>query len=342
MFSLAKNTREYERETRKKKPKIDTEDHQTKYVKIMCELKSEGYIDKRKPDKICKQCKKQCIKYEEIGHVLGPNEVFMSHTIKNININWRSQCLKCQALTNKKFKTTNPDGYISRHLRKLLKRHINGTKYARKYAYTIIRQRSRNWCDCCGITVIFCSGSGWRQASITDKYPNLRSTENPVAPIEDLVIVCLACQWFQHDLSWEDHLKAIKTIATCDLNAKNTTPLTVIERRWVSQSGYAEHVCPNDIRIKVVERDGRHCRETNAELVFEPGHWNTASFDRDNSSLWYTFDQTRLVCKSINYVKTKAITKSEMEKWLAHLRIMYDRSKREAYTDTFLHALFEN
>ncbi len=156
-----------------------------------------------------------------------------------------------------------------------------------------------------------------------------------------MVIVCLACQWFQHNLSWEDHLTTIKEIATCELTTKNTAPLTWYELRWINTSCGGSNVCPVNIRHQVIARDGRHCRETNAEVVFDSGYWNTASFDRDDSSLPYSLEQTRLVCKHINYVKTKSISKSEMEQWLAHLRIMYNRSKREVYTDTFLHALFE-
>ncbi len=87
MFTYAKDRREYEKQSRKKKPVvIDTEDHQTKYVKTILDLKAEGYIDKRQVDKICYECGKLCIRYEEIEHVLGLNEVFASHNQKDHKI----------------------------------------------------------------------------------------------------------------------------------------------------------------------------------------------------------------------------------------------------------------
>jgi len=340
MITLAHKQRAYER--LRDNQGFVPDSRREKYAITIDALLKEGYTDRRQETKRCNSCNKKCVGYERLHYVLKDDEVFVVHQIRDSKlIHWKPRCRSCELKYQRLYTLNNNENCILKGLCASLKRHMDGTPNDRKDAIKLIREKSRDKCASCGIRVIFRSKCGWRQVSITDKYPNLRHNDNPIAPLEDMVIVCLACQWFQHDLSWEEFLLAIKTIATYDLNVKNDAPFTREEIKWIRTPCNVD--CLADVRNEVANRDGRHCVVTNVEVVYESGHWNTASFDRDDSSIQYFTEQTRIVCKHINFVKKMSITNSEMELWLKHLRLIYMRnhSHQAAYEDTFLHALFE-
>lgn len=78
--------------------------------------------------------------------------------------------------------------------------------------------------------------------------------------------------------------------------------------------------CGKKIRLECVARDGRYCTLSGMEVVFAPNNWNSASFDRDDSSQPYTVEQTHVTCKHINFVKKGHITRDQTLEWIAHLR----------------------
>ncbi len=345
MYTYAKDAREYLKKYRK--GLIIPKDRQSEYRESILKLLSDGYRDNRQQGRQCKECRKICIGYECADYTLGINEVFAMHQTRESGIiNWIPRCIECHSTHHKKYDIATTEKNFIKALCPTLKRHMDGTSKDRKNMVTFIRSKCSDRCQCCGILLIFLSKSGWRQASITDMYPNMREND-PVAPINELVFVCLACQWFQHNLPWESMLVAIKSIATCNIFTKNDAPFSEDELRWINRcntSASRMHLqCHQSIKNPISMRDGRHCVITNHELMFESGHWNTASFDRDDSSLPYTVEQTHLVCKNINFVKSGSITRSELGFWLSHLRLVYILYKTHSaiIDDTFTHALFE-
>ncbi len=153
--------------------------------------------------------------------------------------------------------------------------------------------------------------------------------------MNDLATSCVACNNFQNNLSWNIHLNALAQIAKIE-EYKDVSPLTPNEYRWLMATRKAGSVkCPKAVRLQLFVRDGRYCRASGTKMVFKSYCWNTVSYDRINSKLPYTFENTRLVCKHINYVKMRSITESELQAWLAHIRVQF------ATSDNFFDAAYE-
>lgn len=198
-----------------------------------------------------------------------------------------------------------------------LRRHLNGDLQTMKDAFASIRVRYGGKCFSCGIDVISKSGSGWKQESINDMHPE-RRIESKAAPLEHLVTSCLACNLFQNKLSWDESRDALSCIATgrepiCDYT---------IFSRVVNGGGEGttQDTCPTKIRKQVLARDNNKCVVTGLGVTYATNKWNTASYDRIDSKLEYTLENTRVVCKHVNFVKQHAITESELNAWLTHIK----------------------
>lgn len=278
-------------------------------------LLEKGYIDARHANKCCSKCKQTCIRFE-LEHVLADNEVFVKHILLKTSIYWKSYCILCAAkYENERHCKRLATEALSKNLAHTIKRHINGYMDTIQETVNFIRKRDKGICRSCGVHVTAESKSGWKQESINDMLNN-----DDTSPIENLVTSCLACNLAQNSLSWEKHLYALTQIATPN-KIIDVSPLSPQEYAWFARGhGAKDRACPVNVRLQLFARDGRYCRVTGKKMAFKSHCWNTASFDRINSKLPYTLENTRLVFKHINFVKKGEITESELQEWVAHVR----------------------
>jgi hypothetical protein len=331
MFSYAADVRERDREKRRKYKKLKVEN-----TDELQQLLSSGCIDKRTKGKKCTSCQKVCLGYD-MGRFPMDHESYTTYRLQFNMIYWQSLCTACKFVNAKNRNANRPASDIfMEYLVGGMARHIDGTRADMKDTFQYIKKRDQGHCASCNILVISNFKSGWKQESVNDRYPDTKQP-NKKCQLEDLVICCSACNSFQNSLPWDIHLNALSQIANVKTFSRNTNVLTDIERMWFYRDhGKNSKRCKNDVRQQLLQRDGRYCTVTGVELMFESHHWNTVSFDRIDSKLPYTLENVRLVCKNINFVKKKHITESELQAWLAHIRIQFCSD-----TTNFIDAIYD-
>jgi len=313
-----------ERKRVKNKPTDVKTEKRVKIIERFNLLVSVGYIDKRNSEKICSRCKRKCIHVDIDGNYNSETHTETSYVVKTKTnyIYWQAYCLECASIRNKKWRS-DPSNFNS-VLAKSLEDHLYGTLESFLKIAGFIRNRDNDTCQLCNANLIPQIKSGWRQLSLNDMHPDRRIIEKK-ADMNDVVCSCLACNYFQNKLSWEDTKNAISIIRDTIPNQLIIIPdffntLSKTEQRWVCCGARDQDVCPDDLRKLIVNRDQDICRLTGVKVVFRSHCWNTASYDRIDSKLPYTIENTQLVCKHINFVKKGAITIDEFNLWLKHIR----------------------
>jgi hypothetical protein len=284
----------------------------------------QGFIDSRKYGKKCPSCHKLYVKSEELTFeiALKDNETPCGYQrfIGRNRINWNSYCLTCQTTIQKKSYIEGTRSFDT-HQIITLKRHLAMTTDEMRVALNHFREQFGEKCAACGIQTIRGGKSGFRQESLTDMYPKKRTRADPSCGIEDLRLVCLACQYFQNNSNWINEFdNSLCEIQVAPYKPKNLSPLNDTELSYLLNTKSNRNGKTIELKLKLFARDGRHCRYTGVEMRFESGYWNSVSFDRFNSKEIYTFENTQLVCQSINYVKNGSITEDELNDWITHVR----------------------
>jgi len=321
--SYAKNVRYKHRVGRAKRARGEKRDKHAEYFKTVQTILLSGHTNKRIDGRKCPRCIKKYVGYENNRDLLE-DETFARHRIMSKSIHWPSLCTVCNN-ADKKFnkKKANASFVFDTNLGSTIATHTNGTREDMLNRLRLMRVRDNQMCKGCCIPVISIAKSGWRQESINNMYPN-KLEHDETTLIENLAISCLACNRFQNKLSWEEYLEAVTTIANVP-TIKNMSPLSAEEYTWLMHDYHENSFkrCPPNVKLALFLKYGRHCAVTGVEMLFKSGYWNTVSYDRFNSKLPYTVDNTRLVCKHINFVKLKNITESELQSWLAHIRSQF-------------------
>jgi len=283
----------------------------------------DGFIDIRYHNKKCNKCGKICISVNPNGDY--NSDIYTETSYRKLvrkkskKIDWQINCMKCTNLNSQKWRDDSLN--FNSNLMKVLKSHLTGTLDDLYKCVDIIRTRDNDICQMCGIKTIPQTKSGWRQLTFNDMHPDKRE-HNKTAHINDIVCSCLACNFFQNKLSWNTAYEALLTIRNIHENQINPIPdfyytLPKDKQQWIYNNGKG---CPVEIRKIIINRDQDICRLTGVKLVFVPNCWNTISFDRIDSKLPYTVENTQLVCKHINYTKKDLITQNQLNEWLAHIK----------------------
>lgn len=316
---------EEQKQTTKQKKRVER-------LQYIDNLIANGCKDQRRYNSKCPRCNLIRIPYELHEHTLTEGETFSYCNVnkKDKIILWQQMCVPCTQLSRVSSYTDGTSRFITTKVT-ALNFHIDNTTTYRREVLDMIINRDRGICATCGITTIFRGKSGWKQFSINDKHPdkrhiNVTSASGAVdrvrtnTPPCDLVTSCLACNSFQNSLPWSKALHALDIIAHSPyaVNPNFKDQLTKDEKRWARVSRNIQ--CPEKLKLQLMEAYGRRCHYTGTPLVFAPNDPFTASFDRIDSSKPYTFEQTRLTTKHINYVKKSSITEDELLDWLRHLR----------------------
>jgi hypothetical protein len=286
------------------------------------ELLAKGYTDLRRIGDECTACHKKRIKSETltVDSVLNDDETPSSSSYNHQSkvIKWHS-CLPCDK-KQQQIRYINGTKAFDNHHIKTLQRHLSKSRDDIKLAINQFREQFDGKCAACGIQTIKKGKSGFRQESFTDMYPKKRTRDDPSCDVDDMILVCLACQYFQDNLSWGEFYGALCEVRCVEGKSKNLSPLTENETLYLI-SGSRSNGKTVSLRRKLFTRDGRHCQYTGIEMKFEAKHWNTVSFDRlDTQIERYNFENTHLVCKNINYIKKHSITEDELKDWIAHVR----------------------
>ncbi len=282
-------------------------------------LIEEGYKDLRNFGKKCPTCSKLYVKAEELmSYTMLKDDVTpcgYTYDKGSKRIYW-SYCLLCKRKTLNANYIEGKKQFDGNQI-VTLQRHLNMTRENIRIAMNQLRKQFDGKCAACGIETIQKGKSGWKQQSFTDMYPKRRYTDNPSCEVEDIRMVCLACQYFQDTLNWNELFNALCEIQNAEQKTKNLSPLNDNELSYLNSIRGGR---TKKFKHKLFDRDGRHCQYTGVEMKFEPYHWNTMSFDRFNSQQLYTIENTHLVCKNINFVKKRTITEEELLAWLKHIR----------------------
>jgi hypothetical protein len=301
------------------KSNLTRKSQKTRYDQLI----SSGFIDMRIQEKKCSRCTKLCVKSEEftVDTILKDNETLCVYKIdKRVNrIYWQYFCIICKN-ENERNSHINGTGKFDSNQVGNLRRHLTMTSKEMRIALNQLREQFGGKCAACGIQTIPKGKSGFRQQSLTDMYPKNRPDDDKSCSVDDMRLVCLACQYHQHDLNWNEFFDTFREIQQALHKPKNLTPLNQEELEYFLNSGDHSFGKNIDLRRKLFARDGRNCQYTGVEMRFEPGYWNSVSFDRFDSSQKYTLENTHLVCKTINYIKKQAITEQELKDWIAHVR----------------------
>lgn len=283
------------------------------------------YKDRRNFSRLnCSICFKTKVKIED-DVLLKEDEVFCTTTVckKKKWIEWNSHCVNCLSEIEKSKYLIGGNVFIKNQTN-AIRVHTNETVDEAKTRFNNLCKLDQNKCHTCGVELIQKGKSGFAQMSINKIHPDDNNSDI-------LHLSCLACNLCQNKLPYIEFLEYLVLIA--DNNYfRNNTSLTENELTWLTrQSGF--NVCPNNVRLAVIKKYGRHCVYTGLEVSFESHKFNTASFDRIDSSKPYTNDQTQLVCKHVNFVKKGAITEVELIKWINHLKnnryLIYDRYRKQ-------------
>lgn len=287
----------------------------------VCKEIGGGRKDGRKTGRLCPRCQKVCVKEEEqdVNAVPGENETFCGFRLDDpgeIHVKWAQCCFVCNTRRHGVDYRKGGTAFDRRHVG-TLKRHLAMTSAEIRVVINQLREKCGGICAGCGILTLRKGMSGWKQESFTDIFPSRRPKEAPSCGVEDISIVCLTCQWCQHDLDWEEFGKVIRRIRSGPEQNRGVE-FSKQERRWYGiLSTHGPNIVDKEV---IVARQGRHCHFTGIEMMFESKHWNTASWDRDDSSMPYTSENTHLVCHHINIMKQRSITESELLEWIAHVR----------------------
>ena len=331
-MSYAKHVRETQKRKRTYRVREVRNDRKEDYLREQNNVKKSEYVNKiqqlieskciddRRAGKCCPHCKKVFIGFDLLRNPHHTYETYAGHRVVENMIKWASTCIACKALMRKR---TSPHTALFDNLCSNIARHRNGTREDMKKTLYFIRTRDMKRCKACNVEVVSEQKSGWRQESINDMRPN-ELNDDKTTKLENLAISCLCCNMVQNKLPWVDFINALKIIANTTPQ-KNHSPLTSSELKWLLQrrSSDDNERCNPEIKFAAYVRDGRHCVLTGAEMVFVSGFWNTVSFDRIDSKLPYTLENTRLVCKHINFAKQRSITEAELQEWLAHIRATF-------------------
>lgn len=310
----------FSKQKRKKKKYIqgyyNKESTIIKYQKRKEKISLLNYTDIKYKSPTCSICKKIKVEVENMyTHTLLLNETYActdaNHNDKKLR--WKSKCVECYSNTSKLNYATGGYVFVSNQIGRI-RNHININISEAKLYFNNLCEIDQNRCYTCNVELIKNGKSGFAQLSINKLHPNL--TESTI-----LHLSCLACNLCQNNLPYRDFLKNLLAIVFNNNSGvvKNNNVLTTTELKWLKNGNYG-NVCHPNIRLDVVKKYGRYCRYTGLEVIFGPHKFNTASFDRINSKLPYSAEQTQLVCKHINYVKKGTIDESELFKWLDHLK----------------------
>lgn len=281
----------------------------------------DGARDRRHSEKKCKGCNKLCVKEERLGYELKVGETFTRARLmeNGTMIYWRRSCNTCLRIwTQTRYRTS--EVAFNAHQAQTLKSHRNGTEKERRAMILKLREASNGICAACGITLVQRGVAGWKQESVNDINPRTRKLEEET-PWSDLAMACNACQFAQNNYNWDEFQDMLHTIARGAPERTNQGALTAKDRKYLR---YGDMKCSLDIKLGCIEKNGRYCVLSGMEVVFEANKWNSISFDRDDSKLDYSVEQTSVTCKHINFVKKGAVTREQTLEWIAHIRANKD------------------
>lgn len=327
--NIVRKTKRTRKKTNNKNKRlgIDSIEHNHfESVRKLQALLETDYDDKRKANACCFQCKRIYLAAEKF-YQIDIDEMNYTKTTYRVNhkessIYWTSPCVSCLKSVNQQY---SDDNFTNVLARSTMITHLNGTLTEQKQYVNNIRKRDNDTCQSCGIYLIAKPKSGWRKMSLNDKHPDRRMFDKN-ANIKDIRLSCLACNYYQHKLPWKIFKEILiltkEVIILPYLPDYSNTFCDSLESIYLSWIDRARDInkCPPEIRRLVINRDHDICRLTGVKVRFESGYWNTASFDRIDSSLPYTLENTQLVTKHANYVKVLSITFDEFNAWLNHIR----------------------
>lgn len=276
-----------------------------------------GLKDVRWIGKKCPRCQKQNIHAElHDGSILEDNKTLCSFIVdkkKNV-IQWNSHCMTCQVEYRKKHNQTL-DGFTN-VLAQNLRIHVDGDIHDMKIVIESIRNRCKGFCKSCGISLIQKQKSGWRQETINVRSPELFTIGKRTVDEVYLSQSCLACNAFQNNFSWKQHLQNL--IELCNIPHQQNTDFSKIHKNWVHDIGSRKYLIklPQDL----LSIQGKYCAASGIEMKFIPGYWNSVSIDKIDGKKGYVFENCRLVCKCINFVKNFSIDESQLQEWIQHIR----------------------
>lgn len=266
-------------------------------------------------NKKCIECLKTKVEYENSAYYsLASDETFATTSVSTSRkeLMWLSRCVIC---SKQRQETQYTNGGLHFEYKQIhtIRSHTDKSRDDAKIHLDNLYKLSNNKCFTCNVELVNLGKSGFAQASINKLHPN-----RPDCKIVQLS--CLACNLCQNKLPYIDFLKHLVLIANNNTIKSNKNTLGKNELIWLKRGGVNTIQCPATVRLHVVEKYGRYCVYTGLEVSFESNKFNTASFDRIDSSKPYSNDQVLLVCKHINYVKRGAITEQELIKWITHVR----------------------
>ncbi|MBX9636007.1 MAG: hypothetical protein K2Q45_00460 [Nitrosomonas sp.] len=306
-----------------RKEKKEIRDKTYRIEKLVNAMKN-GAVDKRK-EKRCGVCKRLHIDDVQATSTTFDEQKYtitgIVYVVKKKEIFWKTQCIRCTAQTKAKKYVAGGNAFVEQIV-KSMTYHLAGTYLETKAKFNTLLKESNNKCAICNIELILKGKSGWKQLSITDKYPNLRSSTK-TCELSDLAVVCLACQKFQNDMPWHVLKHAILEISeTC--TGLNQNAIKHENCNFDMTVSYKR--CREPFQSKLIAYYGMHCAYTGILMTRKSHSWKTISFDRHDSQKFYSFQNVQLVCKNINYVKSKNINDTHVKEWLFHLHTVHQQN----------------
>ena len=283
-----------------------------------------GFVDLRSNTQKCVDCGKFKICKTNTLHELKENETFCGSAIKKKEkkIYWIERCSGCLSEHCKKLRADGGNKFKD-ILVNCVNLHISGPRSKAAEILKRVCERVGLKCHTCGVDCIFKSKSGWRQVSINNLRPELKSQDMPCAE-EDLVVSCLACNLFQNKLTFQETTVALLQLCSEPskpiLRALTYTEDQLLRRNYGSEISYKGTGCNYDVAAEVVKIHGLSCVYSKVPLLFERHKAFSFSVDRVDSSQPYTVENARPCAKHINYVKKGAIIENELLDWLRHLK----------------------
>lgn len=307
---------------KKRKPTIFYEDQKQKQRVIVRNAIFSGFNDARKHGVLCIDCKKIKIKFEKYDDDdvdFCITKFAIDKTQKRIS--WSPRCVACssQYTTSR----NNDPANFQRMLEKTVRYHIKGDTDVFRKTVNIIRERDNDACRLCGVQTLPQTKSGWKQLTINDMHPDRREFDK-TANIDDIACSCFACNSFQNKLSWHITKQALSIISNihpiklCVTGPDFYSTLSSEELEWFHKSGNGKMTYTT--KVAIINRDKNVCQLTGVTVVYKKGEWNTASYDRHDSRLPYTIENTHIVAKHVNFVKKGTVTINQFNEWLAHVR----------------------
>lgn len=291
---------------------------ETRKVKLQ-QLLDEGAKDARVEGKKCSHCKK-VYRVEDLNYTLLENETYCRYisrkSSRHVNvICWATRCVKCYCIYDgNRYKTRSAS--FDAHQTKTLRTHRNGTEASRRELMLALRKVSQGMCAACSIPLVRQGMAGWTQESVNDMNPKQRKVDEET-PLDELTMVCLACNYAQNKMDWSEFQEMLRTIASGTPDRANTNTLS---QKDISYLELGVKECSVRMKQEIIAKSGRYCHLTGIEVVFESNKWNSISFDRDDSSKPYSVEQTHVCCKHINFVKKGTITEAQTREWVANIR----------------------